>query len=429
MYKPHTVCRACGLGSQGPSTLKISAAAGEIYKGPEALIPVFDLGIQPLANDFCGGSEERSGYAPLKVLYCPRCDLGQLSVTVSPNILYAHNYAYVTSTSQTMKDHFGMLTRDLLEQAGRKCPVLEIGSNDGTLLAHFRDQGFPIVMGIDPAQNLALEAKKKDVTTLCAMFGREAARTAKSSMGTPGIILARHCFCHIDNWREFIQSCEALCDERTVVAIEVPYAHDMLAKNEFDTVYHEHLSYLSLKSVQYLLANSTLQLTRVIEYSIHGGALLLILRKIGHPVHESVGRMLKAERCGRADWQRFSNQAELKIMELSALVRNLATKGKIVAGYGASAKSTVWISACGFDKQQIKFISDTTKGKWYKNSPGTGIPIVDDGALTRDLPDYAVLFAWNYEKECIAKEQIFLDKGGTWIIPSPAIRLVSKTSL
>lgn len=423
MYKPRTSCRACGLGSPQSTTLKQSTAAGSVYQEDQKLIEVFDLGVQPLANDFVAASDERAGFAPLKVLFCPRCHLGQLSVEVSPNILYSHNYPYVTSTSDTMKAHFGLINDGLSKECKRPNTVVEIGSNDGALLGFLLSHGWKTALGIDPAQNLCQVAQTHGIPSLCQFFNEVSAETALKCVGHPDLILARHCFCHINDWKGFVKGLEVLAGDNTVIAIEVPWAQDMLENLEFDTVYHEHTSYLSLKSIDFLLKDSSLGLSDAWHYDIHGGAIMLIIKKRGFD--DARARLaLSKERISLDAWREFAAKSEVKVMELSAKVRSLAAEGKTIVGYGASAKSTVWIQACGFKKSHVRFIADCTKGKWYKQSPGTDIPIVDEGALTRELPNYAILFAWNFRKEIIEKERLFREKGGKWIVPVPKIEIV-----
>ena len=423
MYRQHTVCRACGLGKGQSPTLKVSTAAGALYDSGLRLIEVFDLGVQPLANDFVGADDERAGFAPLKVLYCPQCKLGQLSVDVSPRILYADNYAYVTSDSATMRAHFSLMNEGLKKECKNPTTVVEIGSNDGRLLEFMLGNGWKTALGIDPAQNLAKAAQAKGIETLCQYFCEASAQTARKCVGAPDLILARHCLCHINDWAGFVKGLEALAGNDTVIAIEVPWAQDMLDKNEFDTVYHEHTSYLSLRSIELLLNGSTLGLSDVWHYDIHGGAVMLIIKKKGFNTARATLALSK-ETISLEKWRKFASVSEVKIMQLSAMVRNFAAEGKSVVGYGASAKSTVWVNACGFDRSHIRFITDTTKGKWYKLSPGTDIPIVDEGALVREMPDYAVCFAWNYFPEIYEKEKLFREKGGKWIVPVPEISVV-----
>jgi len=416
MYRPHTTCRACGYAFHG---------AGGNRNPNEKLVSVFNLGVQPLANDFCKSGQERQGYAPLEVLFCEKCRLAQLSVVVKPEVLYK-NYAYVTSDSETMRKHFAALVSDLTAEqpAG---PVVEIGSNNGALLKHLRAEGFINSVGIEPAENLAREANADGVLTINDYLDSESAAKAKADCGGKvSFVLARHCFCHADSWVKMIDGFEALADKDTLIAIEVPYLPDQIANVSFDQCYHEHLSYLSLSAMAALLEDSVLRMHKVIKYPIHGGCVLIMLRPLnsGRDPHPSVEQFMGQENITADTWREFAAEAHAQIHKLGLLIKSLRDAGKTVCGYGASAKSTVWVNACKFSRKDISFITDTTKGKWHTTSPGTDIPITDPGALLRELPDYCILFAWNFASEILAKESLYREKGGKFIIPVPHIKIV-----
>jgi len=406
MYKLHTHCRACGYGKAGAQGIKSAPA--------DKLVEVFDLKRQPLANDFCREDEERAGCAPLKVLFCPNCSLAQLSVTVRPDILYRH-YAYVTSPSETMRLHFKQLIENISDETSGRS-VLEIGSNDGRLLATMQEKGYA-VSGVDPAENLAEVARKSGIPTRTAFFGLRVAR----DMAPADIVIARHVFCHVDDWLDFVRGLESVSNENTVICIETPYAGNLLEHCEFDTIYHEHLSYLSLKAVRILLTNSNLHLHRILRYPIHGGAVLLMLRHNSSkiPPHASVAEF--QEDITANTWRDFSVEATGQIERLQATVKTHASQGKRIAGLGASAKSTVWVNACGFTRKHIAFIADNTPGKQWRTSPGTDIPIVDEGAILRELPDYVVMFCWNYREEVLKKFALARSKGVRFLIPTPKL--------
>lgn len=407
MFKPHTSCRGCGYASPG--------ATGTKSPTNEKLIEVFDLSIQPLANDFRKEGDPCAGYAPLKVLFCPRCSLGQLSVVVDPKILYSR-YNYVTSPSAMMREHFKQLIMDIEKETHLK-RVLEIGSNDGKLLRMMRDGAGYKVIGVEPAENIAQIASQQGVMTLKGFFGEDLAR----NLPEQDIIIARHVFCHVDDWHGFIRAVEMLCHKETLVCIEVPYAGDTLAKCEFDQCYHEHLSYLSFKSVSRLLEHTSLHIHQVIRYPIHGGAVLLMLRR-NDSKREPEGAW--EEEITVNTWRRFAEEADSQISRLCATVRSLIAQGKRVAALGASAKSTVWINACGFTRKDIAFIADETPQKQWTFSPGTDIPVVDEGAIMRELPDYVVVFAWNYKAEILEKFAAVRAKGTKFIVPVPQISIV-----
>ena len=417
-YKLLTHCRACGLGRPELSTLKQVTGSNLIDK-PKILVEVLNLGVSPLANDFKGDGEERSAWYPLKLMWCPRCTLAQLSVVVDPKIIYAKHYPYVTSHSATMKDHFIRLTDDLVRETNLKT-VVEIGSNDGTYLIHLQEQNIEVI-GVEPAENLARIATKNGVPTRNEFFNERLARELNLEGIIPSAIVARHVFCHIDDWTDTIHALGVLCGKETVIAIEVPYLVNTIENHEWDQIYHEHLSYMTIKAMKFALEGSMLHIHGVKYYPIHGGAIVIMLRRNDSEVPP---QELPQENLKLTDLVAFADKTELMIMELANKVAQINSQGKTVVGYGASAKATQWIHACGFTRKQIKFVCDETLQKQWKYMPGTDIPVVDPGALTRELPDYALCFAWNFKDEVMAKESIFRDKGGHWIIPVPKLEIV-----
>lgn len=406
MYSPHTYCRACGYAKPGANGIKSATT--------EKLVEVFDLGIQPLANDFHRPESDSAGYAPLKVIFCPRCSLAQLSVVVKPEILY-RNYAYVTSPSTMMKSHFERLIHDIRDETGGN-RVLEIGSNDGRLLSMMKEAGYSVT-GVDPAENLAMEANSKGIETKTGFFGEELA----GNLSQYDIVIARHVFCHVDNWVDFVKGLESVSHFDTLILIEAPYVGNTLKHCEFDQVYHEHLSYLNIQAISMLLENTCLRIHRVIEYPIHGGAICIMLR---HKNCDIPSNPIINEHFTVQDWKKFSLKAHDQIGKLSARVENLIATGKTVAGLGASAKSTVWINACKFTRKHISFIADTTSQKQYTLSPGSDIPITDEGAILRELPDYVIMFAWNYREEILKKFTKAKSMGVRFIIPVPELEIV-----
>lgn len=393
MFRLHDKCRACGN-----TDLK----------------PVFDLGLQFPANDFKTADEERLGAAPLKVLFCERCTLGQLSVTVRGDLLY-DEYPYVTSTSEQMKRHFFELGAYLSVEDKK---IVEIGSNDGALLKNFRESGAAYVLGIDPAANLAKLALDKGIRTIVEPFNGRSALAASDEL-LPDIVLARHCFAHMDNWREFINSLNILCGKDTTVAIEVPYVSDMLERCEFDTIYHEHLSYVSIASVEALLKGSPFRIADVKRFDVHGGAILILIkRKAAVPVKfDWDDAVICYGRTTRDDWIRFSVEATKKIDSLYLYIADEVNRGSRVVGFGASAKSSVWLQSSESIKRRIRFICDNTPFKQGKLSPGTDIPIVPESELTNENADIAINFAWQYHDEIVRKHQKWVDGGGVFINP------------
>ncbi len=418
MYKLHTHCRACGYGKpSGPPGIKSSPSG-------EKLIEAMGLGLQPLANNFCGPDDEHHGFAPLKVMLCPRCSLAQLSVVVKPEILYS-NYLYTTSKSATMQEHFDRLWVSVCQECNPES-VVEIGSNDGDFLDYARKHGAGAVCGIDPAANLTEIANRNGIQTFTGVFDEDTAKMARACVPPVSLVIARHVFAHIDDWLDFLFCLDVLCAKDTLVVIEVPYVCDMLKNVEFDTIYHEHLSYISIRAMEALLETSPFQLERIVRFPIHGGSVGIMIKRRNRnlPQCKSVQDHLDNEKATVKEWGEFKEKSVVAVGELDNEVRALVDQGSKVVGYGAAAKSTVWLDCLEFTKKEIGFICDSTPGKWGKCSPGSDIPIVDEGALLRELPNYAILFAWVYEREILEKNKLWRGKGGKFIIPGPEVRIV-----
>lgn len=418
MYFNHTHCRACGLGKAEIPTLK-STTDSFFQPKDNKLVEVLDLGVMPLANDFTDNTEEHAGYAPLKLMWCPRCTLGQLSVVVTPDSLYGH-YNYVTSHSETMKEHFHKLLKDLVVGCENKT-VVEIGSNDGSFLRECQEWGFTATIGIEPARNLAAIAEKSGVKTINRFFTELVARELNLEGVEPDLIVARHVFCHINDWHEAIHALGVLSTKKTLIAIEVPYLPETIQKLEWDQIYHEHLSYMTVKAMEWALKRSMLHIHAVKHYTIHGGAIVMLLRRNDSGIEPEP---LEPEPLTIDDLKTFSDRSGELVENLWDVVTDLANRGKTVVGYGASAKATQWIHRCRFTRKHIKYVCDETIQKQYKNMPGTDIPVVHPSALTREIPDYSVCFAWNFWKEIYEKEKMFRERGGKWIIPVPEVKIV-----
>jgi novobiocin biosynthesis protein NovU/D-mycarose 3-C-methyltransferase len=411
MIQERTHCRTCGS-----KNLKL----------------ILDLGQTALVNDFLK-PEDVAGYTislPLRVVLCPDCSLVQLADTVDPKILYSH-YAYVTSTSKTMDTHLNKMMTHLLATArlGAGSKVLEIASNTGVFLKKFKEQGCE-VLGIEPAGNIADVALATAIPTRKEFFNAANARKLKAEWGTADLILGRHVFAHIDDLRDLIAGLEAVSHAETLIAFEVPYVVDFFEHTEYDTIYHEHLSYISAAAIEALVKNSAFILSRVDHYPIHGGSILFHLRHRSSKVqaHASVAQALEKEKQMRlaepATWEAFAQRVNHIRTELPALLRTLKAQGKRIIGYGASAKGNTLLNTCGLGTKELDYIIDNTPFKQNKIAPGSWIPVRPPEMLLADQPDYALLLAWNFAPEIIKRETIFQKRGGRFIVPIPEPKIV-----
>ncbi len=377
--------------------------------GNTDLKPVFDLGLQPLANNFVKPCEPRQGHYPLKVLLCPTCSLSQLSVTVDPAVLYK-NYSYVTSTSQMMHNHFEHLISIFTSENAFAKGVLEIGSNDGAFLRAMSPHTFSSVIGIDPAENLVVG------NAICGMFNRTTAMEAMRLLGSyPSLVVARHCVAHMDDLRGFVDTLKIVGGPNTLIAIEIPYMRDTLNRVEFDQIYHEHLNFISLHSIEHLLKGSPFHIHRVIHYAIHGGTVLVLLRHGGSQIEPTVSEYVREDKTTVEDWRIFNIKAHEKIDNMACAIRGRADSGDVVCGFGASAKASVWIHATGM-AHKISFVTDNSPFKPGCNMPGTMIPVMPQETL--EDADYAILFAWNFRDEILESQKAWRVGGGRFLIPT-----------
>ena len=411
MIQERTQCRTCGS-----KNLKL----------------ILDLGKTALVNDFLK-PEEVANYKvslPLRVVLCPDCSLVQLADTVDPKILYSH-YAYVTSTSKTMDTHLNNMMTHLLSTArlGSGSKVLEIASNTGVFLKKFKEQGCE-VLGIEPAGNIADVALATAIPTRKEFFNAAIAKKLKAEWGAADLILGRHVFAHIDNLRDLVAGLEAVSHAETLIAFEVPYLVDFFEHTEYDTIYHEHLSYIPVRAIEALVKDSALMLSRVDHYPIHGGSILFHLRHRSSKAepHESVAQALDKESRMRlakpATWANFAKRVNHIRAGLPALLRQLKSQGKRIIGYGASAKGNTLLNTCSLTTKELDYIIDNTPFKQNKVAPGSWIPVRPPEMLLKDQPDYALLLAWNFAPEIIARETEYQKRGGRFIVPIPEPKIV-----
>ena len=400
--------------------------------GSKNLQLILDLGQTALVNDFLK-PEDVANYKislPLRVVLCPDCSLVQLGDTVDPNILYS-NYAYVTSTSKTMDEHLNRQAAHLLSagRLGAGSKVLEIASNTGVFLKKFKEQGCE-VLGVEPAGNIADVALATAIPTRKEFFNAGTAKKLKAEWGAADLILGRHVFAHIDDLHDLLAGLAVISHPETLIAFEVPYLVDFFELTEFDTVYNEHLSYISVRSIEALVKNSPFMLSRVDHYPIHGGSILFHLRHRSSkvPVHETVTQALQNESDLRlsepATWAAFAQRVNHIRTELPALLRKLKAQGKRIIGYGASAKGNTLLNTCGLGAQELDYIIDNTPFKQNKVAPGSWLPIRPPERLLHDQPDYALILAWNFAPEIIKREMIFQKRGGRFILPIPEPRII-----
>ena len=400
--------------------------------GSKNLRLILDLGKTALANDFLS-PEEAGSYRtclPLRVVLCPDCSLVQLADTVDPKVLYSC-YAYITSTSRTMDAHLNDQSAHLLSVGdfGVRPKVLEIASNTGVFLKKFKERGCE-VLGVEPAENICEVAVKSGIPTCGDFFNAACARKLKGEWGAADLILGRHVFAHIDDLHDLFTGLETISHQETLIAFEVPYLVDFFERTEYDTIYHEHLSYISVRALEALVKDSPFALSQIDHYQIHGGSILFHLRHRSSKVttHESVAKALEVERRMKlaepSTWTKFTERVNHIRTELPALIRKLKSQGKRIIGYGASAKGNTLLNTCGIGTKELDYIIDNTPFKQNKVAPGSWLPIRPPETLLKEQPDYALLLAWNFAPEIVGRETEYQKRGGRFIVPIPEPKIV-----
>ena len=398
--------------------------------GSKRLKMFFSLGNSPLANNLYDNPElaKTQKYYPLEVYLCQDCYLVQLTDIVDPRTLFSR-YSYSTGRSTPMNDHFSNLAQIIAKNFKLYANnlVVDIGSNDGTLLSHFLKLNFK-VLGIDPAKNIAELAREKGVETVNALLNIETAKKVVNDFGQAKVILATNVFAHVDNLDEFVEAIDYLLEKEGVFVIEVPYLLNLLGNTEFDTIYHEHLSYFSIYPLVQLFKKLNMQIVDIKELSVHGGSVRIFVQREGSESSSALNDfLLKEDKFGIKDistYSDFSDKVANLKKKLQKILWDLKSDNKRIYGYGASAKSTTLLNYCNIDNKIIDCICDTTPFKQGKFAPGTGIPIVPDSRLLEDMPDYSLILAWNYKEHILLKEAEYLKKGGMFIVPIPEPKII-----
>ena len=388
---------------------------------------ILDLGEQPPANSLIDKSQLNTiePKFPLRLFWCGDCFLVQLLDIVNKEHLFKH-YLYMTSASKPIVDHFKKYAVDIFNKFLNKQEnpfVVEIGSNDGSLLREFKKLGSSI-LGIEPASNLAKLANDSDITTLNDFFSLDIAKNIIQSKNA-SIVVANNVIGHVENLHDLMEGIKILIGEQGVFIFEVPYLLDLVKKLEFDTVYHEHLSYFSILPIINLIERFNLEIFDIQKQSVHGGTLrIFISKKNNFNIKDNVNKFIKLEYefgiNNIKTYDKFSDDVQNLKNKIKELLHKLKNEKKSLFGYGASAKGNVLLNYCNIDYNILDYVVDTTPLKQGKFTPGTHIPILSSEKISdKGNNDVGLLLAWNYESEILKKEKSFRSKGGKFLIPIP----------
>ena len=336
------------------------------------------------------------------------------------------NYLYVSGTSETIPAHFAEYAKDVAERFVPKGGlVVEIGSNDGTLLRAF-DRGAVRVLGVEPARNIAAMANAAGIPTLDEFFGERVGAEIAAKHGRASAIIGNNVVAHIDDLHGLMNGVTALLEERGVFVAEFPYLVELLEKTAYDTIYHEHLSYFSVASVVDLASGHGLRLIDVRRVGVHGGSIRVFISREGEPSAEVENLLAIESSIGLRSGRPLAAFVETVHRQKHDLVRLLAEirSRRHVAGYGAPAKGNTLLNFCGIDRTILDFVVDRSPLKHGLLTPGTHIPVEPPERLLASGIRDTLLLAWNFEEEILRQQEAYRSRGGRFIIPIPSPRVV-----
>lgn len=392
-----------------------------------------DLGVTPLSNSYVDANSynEAELFFPLHAYVCGRCFLVQLEEFQSPENIF-QEYAYFSSYSDSWLQH----ARSFAEETIRRFSltdshrVVEVASNDGYLLQFFQQRNIP-VLGIEPAKNVAAVAKSKGIQTVESFFGTSLAKKLVASGLSADVLIGNNVLAHVPDINDFVKGLNLLLTREGVLALEFPHVLQLIQNNQFDTIYHEHFSYLSLLTVEKILQSAGLEVFDVDELPTHGGSLRIyakhrqndrpkMLRKIEALRHkEAVGGLGAVE-----TYTAFASRACKVKRDLLAFLIDLKRQGKTVVAYGAAAKGNTLLNYCGIRTDFVEYVVDRNQYKQGKFLPGTRIPILHPDRIAETRPDYILVLPWNLKNEIVEQLAYVRSWGGKFVVPIPQVEVI-----
>lgn len=399
--------------------------------GSTDLRSVLFLGYLPPVNTMrpFGTLPDQEPWFPAEMLYCPRCHLVQLGYAADPHILFPPEYPYTSGTTRVLRENFADLYREVSEQIELSAEdlIVDIGSNDGTLLSNFARGGHHVI-GIEPSLTAKL-AEERGIPTLMAFFTKTSMEQVRREYGQPKVVTATNVFAHINKVHEVVDNIEALVGEQGIFISESHYLRDLVETVQYDTIYHEHLRYYSLTSLKYLLESHGFQVFYARRIPTHGGSIRVYASKSGaYPIDISIEHLLAEEAAvgliGEAWIERFRERVVRSKLDLYELLARLRREGARIYGIGAPSRASTLINYVGLDDNLVECVLEV-KGskKLNKFIPGRNIPVVEESRLFVDQPPYVLLLSWHISDELCAN----LKRSGyqgDFIVPLPTPHVI-----
>jgi SAM-dependent methyltransferase len=395
-----------------------------------------DLGLSPLANSYVKFEDVNLGekFFPLKVWICQECLLAQLDEFESPEAIFS-NYAYFSSFSTSWVEHARRYSEMMVARFGfsAKSLVIEIASNDGYLLQHFKGKGIP-VLGIEPAANVAKVAwEKRQIPSIVKFFGVKTAKELVADGKSADLLLGNNVLAHVPNINDFVAGLKIVLKPKGVTTFEFPHLLRLIEQNQFDTIYHEHFSYLSFLAVERLFAKHGLTLFDVEEVSTHGGSLRIFgcHMENGTPefaVTERVAKLREKERdfglARMETYLAFNERVKNTKRKLLKFLIEVKDAGKTIVCYGAAAKGVTLVNYCGVRDDLVDYVVDKSPYKQQHFMPGTRIPIHAPEKVFETKPDYLLILPWNLTDEICQEMAGIRAWGGKFVTPIPDVNIL-----
>lgn len=393
-----------------------------------------DLVASPPSNSFLSKENlnEPEVYYPLKVQVCDKCFLVQVDEYKKSDAIFNNEYVYFSSYSTSWLKHAEQYVNMMIKRFGytKDHQVIEIASNDGYLLQYFLQKGVK-VLGVEPTANTAAVAKDKGIDSIIDFFGVRLANELVKSNTKADLILGNNVLAHVPDINDFVGGMPIILNEGGVVTMEFPHLLQLIQHHQFDTIYHEHFSYLSLYTVQQVFAKHGLRVFDVEEIPTHGGSLRIFAAHnddTAKPTLSSVDNiLLKEHSFGLTSidaYTGFQAKAETVKDDLLEFLINAKRSGKKVAGYGAAAKGNTLMNFCGLKSDAVKYVVDMNPHKQNKFLPGTHIPVVAEDVLKEDKPDYVLILPWNIKEEVMQQLSYIHSWGGKFVIAIPSFQIL-----
>ena len=392
-----------------------------------------DLGMSPLCQTHIKPEQLNlmESFYPLHAYVCTNCYLVQLDEYVTPDEIFS-DYDYFSSFSESWVKHAKDYTDMITERINLTSDslVVEIASNDGYLLQHFVENDIP-VLGIEPAANIAAAAVNKGIRTTVVFFGEETAKSAREEYGPADLLLGNNVLAHVPNINDFVAGMKALLNKGGTITMEFPHLLQLINENQFDTIYHEHFSYLSFYTVEQIFAHHGITLFDVQELPSHGGSLRIFGRhtnETDRPVTQNAidlrNREVKAGVNNLTLYKAYEEKVKETKRKLLTFLIEKKREGKTVIGYGAPGKGNTLLNYCGIRQDFLEYTVDLSPQKQGKYTPGCRLPILDPKVIKETKPDYVLILPWNLAKEISQQHAYISEWGGKFVVPIPEVKVL-----